>query len=97
MLRISQVQPVNHHVTLRLEGSVAGPWVAAARDACENILSQGRTLRLDLADVEFMDSSGVALVADLTSRGVVISGSSPFVEAQLRARPGTPRNEPEQN
>jgi ABC-type transporter Mla MlaB component len=91
MLRISEVQPPNHSVTLRLEGRVAGPWVAEARKACEDVLAGGRVLKLDLAEVEFLDAEGVALLADFRSRGVAFVAYSPFVEAQLKASPGPGR------
>jgi ABC-type transporter Mla MlaB component len=87
MLRISEITPANSHVVLRLEGSIAGPWVTEARNACEQILRQGRTLHLVLAEIEFMDAGGVALVSDLRERGALLVECSPFVEEQLRAVP----------
>lgn len=87
MLRISEVTPVNSHVVLRLEGSIAGPWVAEARQACDKILGQGGNLELVLADIEYMDSAGVALVKDLRTRGARLVDCSPFVQAQLAALP----------
>ena len=85
MLKISQSEPVNHAVTLRFEGSVAGPWVAEARKACEKVLTEGKALKLDLAEVEFLDLTGVALLSSFRARGVVFVDCSPFVEAQLKA------------
>lgn len=91
MLRITEVTPVNSHAVLRLEGSIAGPWVAEARQACEQVLGQGGDLELVLAEIEYMDSAGVALVRDLRTRGVRIVDCSPFVEAQLAALPNCGR------
>ena len=85
MLKISQVEPANHAVTLRFEGRVAGPWVAEARKACEKVLNEGGALKLHLAEVEFMDATGVALLSNLRSRGVVFVECSPFVQAQMKA------------
>ena len=64
---------------------MAGPWVAEALRACEKVLAEGRSLKLNLAEVEFLDATGVALLSGLRSRGVVFVESSPFVEAQLKA------------
>jgi ABC-type transporter Mla MlaB component len=84
MLKISQIQPVNHAVTLRLEGRVVGPWVTELQKACGQVLKDGMSLRLHLAEVEFMDVQGVALLTDLRSRGVILSECSPFVAEQLK-------------
>ena len=60
MLKISQAGKANHSVTLKLEGRVVGPWVGELRQVCETLLTEGRALKLDLADVTFADASGVA-------------------------------------
>lgn len=86
MLKISQVEPANHTVVLRVEGQLVGPWVAAARQACERVLKQGRELKLDLAEVSFIDDDGVKLLSRLRSRGIEFVDCSPFVEEQLKAR-----------
>ena len=59
MLKISQVGKANHSVTLKLEGSVVGPWVGELRQVCETFLTEGPSLKLDLADVTFADADGV--------------------------------------
>jgi len=84
MLRISQLEPVNQAVTLRLEGRVVGPWVTELQDSCEEVLNKGRLLKLHLADVEFMDARGVMLLSSLRSRGVTLLECPPFASEQLR-------------
>lgn len=88
MLKISPVEPVNHAVTLRLEGRVIGPWAIELRQSCEKVLTEGRTLKLQLAEVEFMDAQGVALLASLRLRGVSFLECSPFVAEQLKRADG---------
>jgi anti-anti-sigma regulatory factor len=85
MLKISQIKPVNHTVTLRLEGRVVGPWVTELQHSCEEVLTEGRSLKLHLADVEFMDVQGVALLSSLRSRGVLLLECPPFAAQQLKA------------
>jgi ABC-type transporter Mla MlaB component len=87
MLKISKLAPADPRVTLRLEGSIAGPWVAEARTACERVLNEGWTLQLNLAEVDFVDARGIALLSDLRSKGVSVLECSPFVAAQLKAIP----------
>ena len=85
MLRISQAGKANHSVTLKLEGRVVGPWVGELRQVCETLLTEGRTLKLDFADVTFADASGVAALSSFKSRGVTFTNCSPFVEEQLKS------------
>ena len=85
MLKISQSATANHSVTLQLEGRVVGPWVAELRQVCETLLTEGRSLKLDLTDVTFADADGVALLAGFKTRGVALKNCSPFVDEQLRS------------
>ena len=84
MLKISQAGQANHLVTLKLEGRVVGPWVGELRQVCEALLTEDRTLNLDLAEVTFADIDGVAVLASLKSRGVRLRNCSPFVQEQLK-------------
>jgi hypothetical protein len=85
MLKISQIGPVNQTVTLRVEGRIVGPWVTELQHSCEEVLTDNRTLKLHLADVEFMDPQGVALLSSLRSRGVALLECPPFTAEQLKA------------
>ena len=89
MLKISQVEPVAPGVTLRLEGRVVGPWVAELREACERVLGAGGSVNLDLAEVQFLDAHGLALISSLRSRGVSLLECSPFVAELLKGTGGT--------
>ena len=84
MLRISQIKAVNYAVTLRLEGRVIGPWVTELQKSCEEALTEGRSLKLHLGDVEFMDARGVELLSSLRSRGVSLLECPPFAAEQLK-------------
>jgi hypothetical protein len=84
MLKISQIGLVNRDVTLRLEGRMVGPWVSETRETCENLLKKGRMIKLDIAEVLFVDQEGVKLLKKLVSRGVTLVSCSLFVKEQLR-------------
>ena len=84
MLRITPTQSGNHHIILRLEGRVAGPWVTELWKACEKALGEGQALVLDLAGVSFLDSAGVTLLRKFRSNGVELAECSPFVTEQLK-------------
>lgn len=91
MLKISKVGPINQAVVLRLEGRIVGPWVTELEKSCEDALAEGGSLRLHLADVEFMDTKGVALLSRLRSGGVALLECTPFLAEQLKVAgpPGT--------
>jgi len=85
MLRISPTPSGNHHILLRLEGRLVGPWVAELRVACEKLLGEGHALELNLAEVSFLDPAGAALLTGIRAQGVQLSECSPFVLEQLKA------------
>jgi ABC-type transporter Mla MlaB component len=85
MLRISELTPRNHSVTLRFEGRLVGPWVAEANQVCERLLGEIPLLKLDLADLSFLDRAGAMLLLSLRTRGVALLNGSPFIEEQLKA------------
>jgi ABC-type transporter Mla MlaB component len=85
MLKISQAGKANHSVILKLEGRVVGPWVSELRQVCETLLTEGRALKLDLADVTFADADGVAVLTGFRAQGVTLKHCSPFVDEQLRS------------
>lgn len=62
-----------------------GCWVEELRRFCEEALGRTSRLRLDLADVSFADSRGIALLKDLSNRKVALVNPSPFVGEQLKA------------
>jgi ABC-type transporter Mla MlaB component len=84
MLRISELDPANGRVVLKIEGRIVGPWISELEKAAERLLAQGQPVRLDLADVTYVDREGVALLLNLKRRQVLLEGCSPFVTEELR-------------
>ena len=85
MLKISQTGTPNHSVTLKLEGRVVGPWVGELRRICEPLLAEDRALKLDLAEVSYVDEQGVSALNSFKSRGVKLKNCSPFIEQQIKS------------
>ena len=80
MLRITLVESSRSAVTLRVEGRIAGPWVEELRTTCNVHTGPDQIqLYLDLEDVSFADSAGVALLKELRDQGVALSRFSPFL------------------
>ncbi len=85
MFRISEVSDSRAILTVRFEGRLVGAWVLEARRYCEQRAKEIATLRIDLADLLYLDRKGVHLLADLRATGVCLLNASPFVERQLKA------------
>ena len=85
-MRIVQATDVDGSVVLRLEGTMRDQWVDELRHLASEILQKPTTrLVLDLADVTFIDSLGLALLHELSSRHVRLNNCSLFVTHQLKA------------
>jgi anti-anti-sigma regulatory factor len=81
MLRITHSPAPDATATLRLEGKLLGPWVAELGRVCGEL--GGASLRLDLAKVTFVDSTGVGLLRDLIGRGATLVACSALVSELL--------------
>ena len=84
MLKITRVASTNDEITLRLDGSVAGPWIELLAKSAESALAEGLRLTLDLENISFIDCEGLALIKNLMSRGVRQVNAPLFVAEQLK-------------
>jgi ABC-type transporter Mla MlaB component len=88
MLRISEGATTPAETRLRLDGEVTGRWVDELRRECARALGggagAGSQLVLDIAEVSSVDSAGVALFRELTTRGVTVTNCSPYVAELLK-------------
>ena len=90
MLKIVPVENQNGPARLLLEGQVIGLWVAELERKCDQILSTGRGLELDLSSVSFLSREGVHLLWTLRDRQVALLHCSGFVTEQLKSPEVTP-------
>jgi ABC-type transporter Mla MlaB component len=69
MLRITTHQN-GGRLGIQLEGRLVGPWVAAARECWEQLLSQcgAEPIEVDLRAVSYVDAAGRALLAEMAGR-----------------------------
>ena len=87
MLRISRTDDAATPTqpTLKLEGQVRGRWVEELRRACFEVLAVSPDrLALDLAEVSFIDRSGLSLFEELAERHVAFTNCSMFAAEQLK-------------
>jgi len=80
MLRITVVESSASAVTLRVEGRIAGPWVEELRTTCNVHAGPDPVqLFLELEDVSFADTAGIAYLKELREQGVGLFRVSPFL------------------
>jgi anti-anti-sigma regulatory factor len=91
MLKIDETPVREGTVVLKLEGRVIGPWVEELERSCAEVMTRGMALTLDLSAVSFVDRRGIALLARLGTRGVVLLHCPRFVAEQLRGWTETER------
>ena len=84
MLKITRVGSLDQEITLLLDGSVTGQWVALLRESAESALEEGIRLTLDLENICFIDCEGLALIKGLMSRGVLEVNAPLFVAEQIK-------------
>ena len=85
-MRIVQGTDVDGSVVLRLEGKIRDQWVDELRHLTSEILQKpANRLVLDHAEVTFIDTHGLSLLHELTSRHVRLHSCSLFVTYQLKA------------
>ena len=85
MLRISRDGATNGYANIRLEGELTGPWVEETRRVCKTAMAHGHKLRLDLAEVTFVDRAGLKLLTGLQKINAVLENCSAFLKAQLHS------------
>ena len=66
---------------LKLEGRLAAAWVTELEQCWKtaaSTLDSGKTLMINLDDVSFVDSSGIALLADMHRAGAKFTAATPY-------------------
>jgi anti-anti-sigma regulatory factor len=80
MLRVT-IHDSAREFRVHLEGRLAGPWVQEAAHCWETARSTiaGRTVVVDLRDVDFVDSEGEQLLVLMHRQGVKLRAVSPMM------------------
>ena len=83
MLRITNTNVYSPTVTLKVEGQIASDWVATLQHECNELLDNGKEIRLDFSSVTFVDAEGVAILKNLLTRNVRIMHSTQLIQSLL--------------
>ena len=79
MLRVTVVDDPGE-LRLRLEGRLAGPWVQEVELCWQTMRSLlgGRSVTVDLRDVDFIDSAGEQALASMHKNGAILLATGPL-------------------
>ncbi len=84
MMRVTQTSGRDDLRTLRVEGRLTEQTAEELRMACEAVLSERRTLEIELTGLQFVDTTGASLLRGLERQGAALIGGSGFITAVLR-------------
>jgi len=71
-LRITLEEESGSRAQFRLEGRLVAEWAALLERECVDVLRSQRRVRLDVADVNFVDRAGLEVITRLSRAGVEI-------------------------
>lgn len=85
MMRITQ-QSDGEATTLKLEGCLAGEWVGEMKRCWDEIqgATRSRVIRMDLAEVTFIDAAGRQLLAEMIEAGVTPTATNVMTKEVVR-------------
>ena len=84
MLRITPTIDRDGNQLIRLEGRLSSSSVMELARQCGQTLQQGGAVTLEMSGVRFLERGGVSKMKALVQNGVVLTGCSPFIAAQLQ-------------
>jgi len=84
MLKITPAILSEQESALRLDGRVAGQWVALLRESAESVLADGLRLTIDLQNISYIDCEGIVLLKSLIERGADAVNAPLFVNEQIK-------------
>jgi len=84
MLKITPAILSEQETALRLDGRVAGQWVALLRESAESVLADGLRLAIDLQNISYIDCEGIVLLKSLIERGADAVNAPLFVNEQIK-------------
>ena len=83
MLRITTIDEHTPAVTLKVEGRIVSHWIATLERECGGLLERGKAIDLDFSGVRFVDARGVAMLKNILTRNVRITGCPYFIQSLL--------------
>jgi anti-anti-sigma regulatory factor len=87
MLRITVTQESNT-TSMKLEGSIRGPWVGELEESWKRIAKQNGSgaIQIDLSAVSFADCSGRKVLFEMKNEGAILMGASTFLSHLIKEK-----------
>ena len=86
MLRITNVNESESHVTMRVEGQIVSTWVAELERETKRMLRSKRRVVLDFAGVKFIGPKGAEVLKRIVTDEVEIVNCSALIKDLLIER-----------
>ena len=83
MIRITLMDTTEGPTTVKVEGRIVSDWVSVVETECQNLLTQGKTVSLDLSEVAFVGAEGIDMIRRMLDRGCVLSSCPLFIHHVL--------------
>jgi hypothetical protein len=84
MFRVMRIVNGGGGETIKLEGSLHGPWVEMLRKEHDSSANQAILIRLDLSALTYLDENGRLLLCEWIRRGAEVTVCSHYVSAVLQ-------------
>lgn len=85
MLKITTIQETPQAVELRLDGKITAQWAALLDRVCRTHLDQRKAVRIDCANVDFIDAAGIKVLNNFPRGEVALQDTPRFITHMLRS------------
>jgi len=84
MMKVTRVAEDEERVTLKIEGRIAGEWVAILKEECRRCLEKKGALILDFSELSYIDAAGIQALKTMDRQRVSLIGASLFLSGLLK-------------
>lgn len=71
---------------MKVEGRIVSDWICVVEHECQKLLTQGKTLSLDLSGVNYVGAEGVLMIRRLIDQGCALANCPLFIHHVLCAQ-----------
>ncbi len=83
MVRITLVETSSEKTRMKIEGRIVSDWIKTVDAECQQLLTQGRKVLLDLSGVIFIEADGASMIRALLEKGCVLWSCPLFIHHVL--------------
>ena len=83
MLEIEEIAGDSAYPVLVLSGRLVGNHIPKIKKICDHYLEMGKSVTIDLSDVNFIDPAGLRTLQELRCRGVDLVNCSFYISTEI--------------